>query len=169
VAVTLVGGNHDRWGGDFLTKDLGIAFYPGEAEIDVAGRRAFVAHGDGLTEQHWSARLMHRVTRHAATIRLFRALHPDVGFWIAHQLSRRLADNTRDRAVLDRAERAQARYAEELLARRPDLQLAILAHTHRPALAELPNGRAYVNPGAFLDGGRYAVVSASGVELKTFH
>src|SRR5256885_13315103 len=48
--------------------------------------------------------------------------------------SRRLADNTRDRAVLDRAERAQAQYAEQLLARRPDLNLAILAHTHRPAL-----------------------------------
>jgi len=168
VAVTFVGGNHDRWGGDFLTKDLGIGFHGGEAELDVAGRRAFVAHGDGLTEQHWSARLMHRVTRHPATIRVFRALHPDVGFWIAHQLSRKLADNTRDRAVLDRAERAQARYAEELLARRPDLELVILAHTHRPALAELPNGRAYVNPGAFLDGGRYAVVTASGVELKTF-
>ena len=168
VAITFVGGNHDRWGGDFLINDLGIAFYPGEAEVDVAGRRAFVAHGDGLTEQHWSARLMHRVTRHGVTIRLFRALHPDLGFWIAHQLSRKLADNTRDKAVLDRAERAQARYAEALLARRPDLQLAILAHTHRPALVQLPNVRAYVNPGAFLDGGRYAVVTKNDVELKAF-
>lgn len=168
VAITFVGGNHDRWGGDFLTHDLGIAFFPGEAELDVAGRRAFVAHGDGLTEQHWSARVMHRVTRHQVTIRLFRALHPDLGFWIAHQLSRKLADNTRDKAVLDRAERAQARYAEELLARRPDLGLAILAHTHRPALLEMPNGRAYLNPGAFLDDGRYAVVTKSSVELKTF-
>jgi len=169
VAITMVGGNHDRWGGDFLIKDLGIGFHGGEAEILVAGRRAFVAHGDGLTEQHWSARLMHRVTRHAATIGLFRALHPDVGFWIAHQLSRKLADKTRDRAVVDRAERAQARYAEELLARRPDLKLVILAHTHRPALSQLPNGRAYLNPGAFLDGYRYAVVTKNDVELQTFH
>lgn len=168
VPITFVGGNHDRWGGDFLTQDLGIAFYPGEAELDVAGRRTFVAHGDGLTEQHWSARVLHRVTRHPVTIRVFRALHPDLGFWIAHQLSRRLADNTRDRAVLDRAERAQAHYAAELLARRPDLELVILAHTHRAALVELPNGRAYVNPGAFLDGCRYAVVSSAGVELKAF-
>ena len=143
--------------------------HPGEAELDVAGRRAFVAHGDGLTEQHWSARVMHQVTRHRFTIRVFRALHPEVGFWIAHQLSRKLADNTRDRAVLDRAERAQGQYAEQLLARRPDLELVILAHTHRPALARLPNGRAYVNPGAFLDGGRYAVVTKDDVELKTFH
>jgi UDP-2,3-diacylglucosamine hydrolase len=168
VAITFVGGNHDRWGGDFLIHDLGIAYYPGEAEVELAGRRALVAHGDGLTEQHWSAKLMHRVTRHPVTIRLFRALHPDLGFWIAHQLSRKLADNTRDRAVLDRAERAQARYAEQLLARRPDLELVVLAHTHRPALTQLPNGRAYVNPGAFLDGGRYAVITRSNVELKTF-
>lgn len=168
VPITFVGGNHDRWGGDFLIHDLGIAFHPGEAELDVAGRRAFVAHGDGLTEQHWSARVLHHVTRHRVTIRAFRLLHPDVGSWIAHQLSRKLADNTRDRAVLDRAERAQAQYAQQLLARRPDLELVILAHTHRPALSQLPNGRAYLNPGAFLDGGRYAVVMRDSVELKTF-
>jgi UDP-2,3-diacylglucosamine hydrolase len=169
VPITLVGGNHDRWGGDFLTNDLGIAFHPGEAELDVAGRRAFVAHGDGLTEQHWSARVMHQLTRHRVTIRAFRVLHPDVGFWIARHLSRKLADNTRDRAVLDRAEQAQAQYAEQLLARRPDLELVILAHTHRPALSQLPNSRAYLNPGAFLDGGRYAIVTKDNVDLKTFH
>jgi UDP-2,3-diacylglucosamine hydrolase len=168
VPITFVGGNHDRWGGDFLIHDLGIGFHAGAAELDVAGRRAFVAHGDGLTEQHWSARLMHRVTRHPLTIRLFRMLHPDLGFAIAHRLSGKLADHTRDRAVLDRAERAQARYAEDLLTRRPDLELVILAHTHRPAVTQLPNNRAYVNPGAFLDGGRYAVVTATNVELTAF-
>ena len=93
---------------------------------------------------------------------------PDLGFWIAHRLSGTLADHTRDPAVLDRAARAQAQYAEELLRRRPDLGLVILAHTHRAALAELGNGRAYLNPGAFLDGGRYAIVTQDAVELKTF-
>jgi UDP-2,3-diacylglucosamine hydrolase len=169
IAITFVGGNHDRWGGDFLVNDLGIAFYGGEAEVDVAGRRAFVAHGDGLTEQHWSARLMHRVTRHPLTIRVFRALHPDLGFRIAHQLSGRLADNTRDPAVLDRAALAQARFATDLLGHRADLGLVILAHTHRAALERLPDGRAYLNPGAWLDGFRYAVVATDSIELKAFH
>jgi UDP-2,3-diacylglucosamine hydrolase len=168
VPITFIGGNHDRWGGEFLRQDLGIAFYPGEAELTVAGRRAFVAHGDGLTEQHWTARAMHRVTRHAATIRLFRALHPDLGFRIADALSGRLADNTRDRAVLDRAARAQAQYGCDLLARRGDLELVILAHTHRPALERLPGARAYLNPGAWLDGCRYALVTREDVELRTF-
>ncbi|MGH7674038.1 MAG: UDP-2,3-diacylglucosamine diphosphatase [Gemmatimonadales bacterium] len=168
VPITFVGGNHDRWGGDFLRQDLGIAYHAGEAEIEVAGRRAFVAHGDGLTEQHWSAALMHRVTRHPLTIALFRALHPAIGFWIAEQLSGTLADNTKSAAVLERAARAQADYATDLLARRTELGLVILAHTHRPALEMLPDGRAYLNPGAWLDEYRYAVVTRGVVELKRF-
>ncbi len=168
IPITFVGGNHDRWGGDFLRHDLGIAFYGGEAELELAGRRAFVAHGDGLTEQHWSARLMHRVTRHPITIWTFRLLHPTIGFWIADKLSGTLADTTRDRAVLDRAAAAQRKWAADLLTRRPDLALVIMAHTHRPVVDTRPDGRAYLNPGAFLDGGRYAVVTANAVELKQF-
>jgi UDP-2,3-diacylglucosamine hydrolase len=168
IPITFVGGNHDRWGGDFLRKDLGIAFYGGEAELELAGRRAFVTHGDGLTEQHWSARLMHRVTRHPITIWTFGMLHPTIGFWIADLFSRHLADNTRDSAVLDRAAAAQRQWAADFLALRSDLSLVIMAHTHRPVIDALPDGRTYLNPGAFLDGGRYAVVTKESVELKQF-
>ena len=168
IPITFVGGNHDRWGGDFLRNDLGIAFHGGEAELEILGRRALVAHGDGLTEQHWGGAVMHRVTRHPVTIAAFRLLHPTVGFWIADLFSRHLADNTRDRVVLDRASAAQRKWAADLLTRRPDLSLVIMAHTHRPVLDTLPDGRAYLNPGAFLDGGRYAVVTRDAVELKQF-
>jgi UDP-2,3-diacylglucosamine hydrolase len=168
VAITFVGGNHDRWGGRFLTDDLGIAFSSGETEVDLAGRRAFVAHGDGLTEQHWSAKLMHRVTRHPLTAWTFRHLPPDLGFWIAGKLSGTLADTTKDRAVLDRAAAAQRDWACDLLRRRPELDLVVMAHTHRPQLETLPDGRAYLNPGAFLDGGRYAIITRETVELKSF-
>jgi UDP-2,3-diacylglucosamine hydrolase len=168
VPITFVGGNHDRWGGSFFRDDLGIAFFGGEADLDLGGRRAFVAHGDGLTEQHWTGALMHRVTRHPLTVAVFRVLHPTIGFWIADLFSRHLADNTKDRAVLDRASAAQRKWAEDLLTRRPELSLVVMAHTHRPVVDTLPGGRSYLNPGAFLDGGRYAVVTQDGVELKQF-
>ena len=111
---------------------------------------------------------MHRVTRHPITIAAFRLLHPTIGFWIADLFSRHLADNTRDRAVLDRAAAAQRQWAADFLALRTDLSLVIMAHTHRPVVDALPDGRTYLNPGAFLDGGRYAVVTANAVELKQF-
>jgi UDP-2,3-diacylglucosamine hydrolase len=168
IPITFVGGNHDRWGGDFFTQDLGITFYGGQADLVIAGRRAFVAHGDGLTEQHWGAKLLHRVTRHPATVQMFGALHPDVGFQLADKLSLRLGDHTRDPKVLDRAARAQSQYARDLLRRRADLDLVILAHTHRAALERQPDGRAYLNPGAWLDGYRYAVVTNETVDLRQF-
>jgi UDP-2,3-diacylglucosamine hydrolase len=168
IPVTFVGGNHDRWGGDFLRHDLGIAFHAGAAELELAGRRAFVAHGDGYTEQHWSGALTHRLLRHPATVAVFRMLHPTIGFWIARKLSGALADSTKNKAVLDRAEADQAAYARGLLTRRPELALVVLAHTHRPRLERLPDGRAYLNPGAFLNEGRYAVVTRDDIELCQF-
>ena len=170
IPVTFVGGNHDRWGGSFFTRDLGIAFYGGEAELELGGRRAFIAHGDGLTEQHWTGKVMHRFTRHPITVAVFRVLHPTIGFWIADLFSRHLADNTKDRAVLDRAAVAQKEWAGDFLRRHPEVEIVIMAHTHRPVVDRMPDGRTYLNPGAFLDGGRYAVISAAGggVELKQF-
>jgi UDP-2,3-diacylglucosamine pyrophosphatase LpxH len=102
------------------------------------------------------------------TIAVFRVLHPTIGFWIADLFSRHLADNTKDRAVLDRAAAAQRRWAADFLGRRPDVDLVIMAHTHRPVVDRLPDGRTYLNPGAFLDGGRYAVITSDAVELKQF-
>jgi UDP-2,3-diacylglucosamine hydrolase len=168
IPITFVGGNHDRWGGSFFTRDLGIDFFGGEAELDLNGQRAFITHGDGLTEQHWSGALMHRLLRHRITIAVFRILHPTIGFWIADLFSRHLADNTKDRAVLDRAAAAQRKWAADFLGKHPTVQIVIMAHTHRPVLDRLPDGRAYLNPGAFLDGGRYAVITAEAVELKQF-
>ena len=111
---------------------------------------------------------MNHVLRHHWTVAMFRALHPTVGFWLADRLSGVLADNTKDHGVLARAAAAQQVYARDLLARRHDVSLVVLAHTHRPALEVLPDGRVYLNPGAWLDGGRYAVVGRETVELKQF-
>jgi UDP-2,3-diacylglucosamine pyrophosphatase LpxH len=91
-----------------------------------------------------------------------------MGFWLADRLSGVLADSTKDQAVLDRAQQAQARYARGVLEQRPELQLVLMAHTHRPALEVVAPGRVYCNPGAWLDGFRYAIVTESVVELRQF-
>ena len=168
IPVTFLGGNHDRWGGDFLRRDMGIGYYAGAAELVLAGRHALVVHGDGLTEQHWSGALLHWLLRQPVTIALFRMLHPAIGFWIADRLSGTLADSTKDTAVLDRAATAQAAYAHALLDRRRELSLVVMAHTHRARLEHVDGGRAYLNPGAFLDGGKYAEITPAGVELKNY-
>lgn len=168
LAVTVTGGNHDRWGGPFWRDDVGATFHSGAARLALAGLRAEVRHGDGIAETHVTARAMHRVTRWRATVAAFRWLHPDVGLRLAKALSGRLAQQTRDGAVLERAAAAQGRWARDRLAQDPSLDLVVLGHTHRPALEAVASRRWYLNPGAWCEGQCYAVVAPDGPELRTF-
>src|SRR5207245_10905053 len=67
VPITFVGVNHDRCGGSFFTRDHGLAFFGGEAELNLNGRRAVIVHGDGRTEQQWTRALRRRGPRPATT------------------------------------------------------------------------------------------------------
>jgi len=168
LPITMTGGNHDRWGDDFWRTDIGIDFQPIEARFRFGGREVLAIHGDGLTERHWSARLLHRVTRHPATERIFAALHPSLGFRLVDAMNHRLGNTVTDPAALASASQRQQAWAEARLAAEPTLGLVVMGHTHRPALSEPSPGRWYVNPGAWFDGGRYAICSEGGVELRQF-
>ncbi len=168
VRITVTGGNHDRWGGEFWRQQLGAEFHRGGVTVPLAGWRTFLAHGDGLAERHLMARAMHRVTRWPVTAALFRWLHPDLGFRLVDLMSRTLADQTRDPAALDRAAASQEDFARAYLEAHADVDLVVLGHTHRPALVQVGSGRWYVNPGAWMEGGSYALITSAGPTLETF-
>ena len=165
VAIEAFGGNHDRWGGSFWRRDLGIPFHREGAELDLAGRKAWVTHGDGLTETKLGGRIIHSVTRNPITVGTFRLLHPDVGFWLADRLSGGLAEGNRTPEAMDRAAAAQERYARALLDRRPELNLVLMAHTHRQRLVEHRPGRFYLNAGQWMVDRSYAVMDEAEIKL----
>ena len=167
VPVLMIGGNHDRWGADFWP-ELDIEFAPHEARFTLAGRPAAAIHGDGITALDRPARILHRITRHPATISLFRALHPDFGMWLVDRMSGPLGDRPRPPAAVEANAAGQARWAEARLAQQPELSLLVMGHTHQPASRALAGGQRYVNPGAFCMGYRYALVSATSCELCAF-
>lgn len=168
LPVVMTGGNHDRWGDSFWQQELGIRFSPGEIRFDAGGGPVLALHGDGVAEADWRARLMHRITRHPFTIAAYRLIHPDLATWMVDRMSGVLANHTRDPAVLDRAAERQRQWAQARLREVPEVGLLVMGHTHRPALVEVSPGRRYLNPGAWMDGLRYAVADAGGVELRQF-
>lgn len=168
VPIVMTGGNHDRWGDSFWDEDLGIRFGSDGLRFRIGTSSVWALHGDGIAEQHWSARLMHRLTRSRAALSVFRQIPVDAAFRLVDRMSGHLADSTRDGAVLDRAAAAQQRWAEAQLAADPGLGLVIMGHTHCPALSQPSPGQRYCNPGAWMDGLRYAVATDAGVELRQF-
>ncbi len=167
VRLTVTGGNHDRWGLDFWSNELGAEFHRGHARVELSGWQTWVAHGDGVSELDASARILHRITSNRLTATTFRLIHPDLAFGLVKRMSNRLA--ARDRGDLPaRAAAAQAEFARSILDRDPDLDLVILGHTHYPALESIDARRWYFNPGAWMEGYRYGIVTPEGPELKTW-
>jgi UDP-2,3-diacylglucosamine hydrolase len=165
LPVVMVGGNHDRWDTDFWRTEVGVDFHPAGARLLVGRRRIFAVHGDGLTDRRWSSRLVHWTVSHPATRLAYRAVHPDLGLPLVDRLAPILGDRHAGEEQLARAAASQRAWAADLLARATDVDLLVMGHTHRPALEELAPGRHYLNPGAWFDEGRYAVVTEADVRL----
>jgi UDP-2,3-diacylglucosamine hydrolase len=168
MPVVMVGGNHDRWGGDFWERDLGLRFDPRRVTFEVGCRKVAAIHGDGVNEPGFRAALLHRAINHPVTALVYRAIHPEIGLRLVDYLSPRLGDQTPDPAEVAAAAERQAAWAARLLEAEPDLGLVIMGHTHQAALAGPEWGRQYLNPGAWFDGFRYAVATESGAELRRF-
>jgi len=168
IPVMMVGGNHDRWGGDFWERDLGVRFHPHRLTFRLGDLTVAAIHGDGLTEPRRRAALLHRLINHPITAAVYRTLHPEVGLRLVDRLSPHLGDHTPDEARLAEAAHRQQVWAEALLDREPEVDLLVMGHTHRAASATTSRGARYLNPGAWFDGFRYAVAGEHGAELRRF-
>ena len=155
VKIRFVGGNHDAWAGDFLQNAVDIELLPEEAVIDLAGRRALLVHGDGIGAGDLGYRILKRVIRHPLSVWTFRTLHPDLGARIARLVSTTESKQGDPRGTnYDRAD-ALAKWASEMLAKRPDIDLVLAGHTHTPTVTEIGQNRFYINTGDWINNFTY--------------
>ncbi|HEV7591387.1 MAG TPA: UDP-2,3-diacylglucosamine diphosphatase [Longimicrobium sp.] len=161
VKVWFVGGNHDAWAGSFLRDEVGIELLSGPVEMTLGGRRALVAHGDGVGSGDLKYRALKAVIRHPVSIGAFRVLHPDFGRWIAGRASSTAHKAGGDAAASGRAAYIR-RWAEERLRADPTLELVLAGHAHVASVDEVEPGRYYVNSGDWLGSFDYVVLPADG-------
>jgi UDP-2,3-diacylglucosamine hydrolase len=147
VPVTMVGGNHDWWGGAYLRDEVGVELLLEPDVRELAGKRAFLAHGDGLGRGDPGYRLLKGLLRGRPTRWAFGLLPPSVGDRIAHGVSRTGRKWDEWGPHQEARSRALAAWAESRLLSSPELELVVLGHTHRPLLREVRAGQWYVNTG----------------------
>jgi len=158
LPVTLMGGNHDWWGGSFLTDEIGVTFLQDPVVLDLAGFRTFLAHGDGLGRGDLGYRMLRMVLRSRLTRWSFRWLHPDIGAAVAGRVSQTEhrftgpTDSERERAG------ALQEWGRRKLEKEPDLDLVVVGHTHIPIIEEVGPGRYYVNAGDWVHHRSYLVL-----------
>lgn len=161
VPVILMGGNHDWWGGDFLTTEIGVDFLQEPTVLELQGKKTLLAHGDGLGSGDLGYRFLRSVLRGAAARLAFRWLHPDVGARVARRVSKTgLETEGQLEKQMARAAFLES-WAIEQLSAAPDLHMVVLGHTHLPVLREVFPARYYLNAGDWLVHKSYAVLSGS--------
>lgn len=168
LPIWMIGGNHDRWGDSFWDADVGVRFDPHQLRGTLGGRELLAIHGDGLHEERPGAAWMHRLTSSPTVIALYRFLHPDLGFWLADKMGHNLDFGVAHPEVVQAAAGRQQAWATATLTREPALGAVVMGHTHHPVAAEVRPGQWYVNPGAWLDGHRYATLTPDGASLHQF-
>lgn len=169
VPVTLMGGNHDWWGGRYLREEIGAEFLQDPVVRVLAGLTTYLAHGDGLGRGDLGYRAMRLLLRGRPTRAGFRLLAPRLGGWVAGRVSKtrdRWGEPTRD----DRARAAALEaWARAKLLASPALDLVVLGHTHIPSLVEVDPGRWYLNAGDWVTHSSYAVLAEGAApELLTW-
>ena len=157
IPVTFVGGNHDAWGGRFLSEEVGVNYRVGLVRLNLGGKPALVAHGDGLGKGDLRYRLLKAMVRNPVVIGAFRLIHPEVGLKIAYGVSRTETRHDDD-AMLGRA-RFLEEWGKSQLAADPALHYVVCGHAHFPSLIDVGNGRHYINAGDWIRHDSYAVVS----------
>lgn len=160
LPIHLVGGNHDWWGGSYLTDEVGLRFHRGPVELQLAGHRCLIAHGDGLGRGDLGYRILRRILRGPVTRWAFRWLHPDVGAAIARRVSRTDVRVTGEDDVPPGRAGELARWARDRLLEDPQLDAVLLGHVHRPQQVEVAPGRFYLNSGDWLQHRSFAVLPA---------
>ncbi len=165
IPVTYIGGNHDFWIGDYLTRELGVAFTDASLDLSLQGRRIFLAHGDGLGPGDHGYKLLKQVLRNPVARGLFRWIHPDVGIPVATAVSHTSRHHAPRPGHTD--EELHARLAAPWLGRGFDA--VVLGHYHRPLHLTRPDGEFLIlgdwierRTYAVLEGGRFRLMELGG-------
>ena len=166
IPVLMTGGNHDRWGEPFWN-ELGIRFSPDRLHFDLGGSPALAIHGDQIGGATGAERFKSGVLQSRLASAVYRALPAELGFRVTLPLARPSRSARAAQRESRTAERKRT-WAEATRGNGSELGLLIMGHSHQPVAEEIAPGRRYLNPGAWFDGGRYAIATAGALELNQY-
>ena len=132
IRICLCEGNHDFYLADYFTGKSGFEVYPGDAEFDLDGRRAFVSHGDTVDKANRRYLALRQFLRSPfiyALQKIFPLKRKSVLTLDNSKMSQEMSP-----AAQERLEAVMHRFAADKY--REGLDAVILGHCHRAVLRQ---------------------------------
>ncbi|MDR1729333.1 MAG: UDP-2,3-diacylglucosamine diphosphatase [Prevotellaceae bacterium] len=89
IPVYIFTGNHDIWMFDYLPKEIGATIITEPIEVEVNGKRFYLAHGDGLEDPDRVFGFIRSLFRNKFCQWLYKMVHPDLTTPFGYAWSRR--------------------------------------------------------------------------------
>lgn len=165
-------GNHDMWTKGYLAEELGVLVHADPIDVQYAGKRYLVGHGDGIGPGDRKYKALKRLFRHPAARWAFARIHPDTAFQIGARMSRdSRAAGAEEEARFDGPEGEWLLHHCRSVLAKEDYDGFIFGHRHLPldlevTTPEVKRTARYLNCGDWLRHRSYVTLDEEGPHLR---
>ncbi len=171
IPITFFIGNHDMWMFRYFEEELDIPILRKPMRIEIAGKKFFIGHGDGLGPKDHGYKFIKKVFANPLCQWLFARIHPNLGIGIANYWSRKSRSAQKYEAV-NRWHGPQNEWLVQFANQKiesSDIDYFVFGHRHLPIDFTLKNGHSrYINLGEWLNRYSYAVFDGNDLQILFF-
>lgn len=171
LPIHIFTGNHDLWMFGYFEEEFGIPVHHRPIQAELAGKRFFIGHGDGLGPNDRGYKLMKKMFTSRVNQWLFRWFHPDLGMRLAGFSSQASRDAMpeEERSWLGEEREWLVQYCHRKIDQGLAPDYFVFGHRHLPVDWRLKNGKSrYINLGDWMSYCSYAVFDGEQMELRFF-
>ncbi|HVI43577.1 MAG TPA: UDP-2,3-diacylglucosamine diphosphatase [Chitinophaga sp.] len=169
IGISVFIGNHDMWMDGYFEDELNIPVYYEPQTYNIAGKKFYIGHGDGLGPGDHGYKFLKKIFRNPFCRWLFSCIHPVAGISLANYFSRksRAATGQELEKFLGEDQEWLAIYSKEVL-QREHFDYFIFGHRHLPLDIKVGENSHYINLGDWLNYFSYVVFDGQHATLKFF-
>ncbi len=169
IPVNIFSGNHDLWYGDYLSKEIGVTIYNEPLVKEYFGFKMLIHHGHALGNYDKGMNFLHWIFSNRFLQWCFKFVPVNWAFGFAHSWSahNRNAKVYESSNYLGDDKEFLLMYAKDVL-KTQHYDYFIFGHRHVAVDKQVEPGSRYINTGNWITNSTYAVLSETGVEVKSF-
>jgi UDP-2,3-diacylglucosamine hydrolase len=169
IEIEAFTGNHDLWMRGYFEDELNIPVHHGPVELEVNGKKLFIAHGDGLGPGDHKYKLLKRILTNPACQWLYRRFHPNFGIGVASFFSKLgpKHKNTEPEKFLGEDKEWLIRFCKDTL-KEQHFDYFIFGHRHLPLEYPVGEGSTYINLGDWITFNTFGVFDGHTCSLQRY-
>lgn len=173
IPVHFFKGNHDFWAFNYLNEEAGVIIHDDPLEIELKGKKFFLAHGDGLGPGDHGYKFLKKVFLLKFNQFLFRWLHPDLGTKMGLYFSRgsrisNMIKQDKDENFFLADQEILLVFSREEAVKKPDIDYFVFGHRHIPSQIKVSERASCIILGDWVKHFSYGKFDGEKFEIKYF-